>query len=53
MNNPDIFFDSIIRESLIASCAFVHISHGDGDEKIPKLSVLTADNATGIIDEFT
>lgn len=53
MNNPDIFFDSVIRESLIAACAFVHISHGDGDEKIPKLSVLTADNATGIIDEFT
>lgn len=53
MNNPDILFDSAIRESLIASCSFVHITHGDGEERIPKLSVLTADNATGIIDEFT
>lgn len=53
LNNPDIFFDSLIRESMIASCAFVHIAHGDGVEQTPKLSVLTADNATGIIDEFT
>lgn len=53
MNNPDIFFDSAIRESLIASCAFVHVSHGEDGERIPKLSVLTADNATGVIDEFT
>jgi len=53
MNNPDIFFDSAIRESLIASCAFVHVSHGDGEERTPKLSVLTAKDATGIIDEFS
>lgn len=52
-NNPDILFDSLIRESMIASCAFVHIAHGENGEKIPRLSVLTADNATGIIDEFT
>ena len=52
-NNPDILFDSLIRESMIASCAFVQIAHGDGVERMPKLSVLTADNATGIIDEFT
>lgn len=52
-NNPDILFDSLIRESMIASCAFVHIAHGENGEKIPRLSVLTADNATGVIDEFT
>lgn len=52
-NNPDILFDALIRESLIASCAFVHIAHGEDGERIPRLSVLTADNATGIIDEFT
>lgn len=52
-NNPDIFFDSAIKESLIGSCSFVHVSHGDGDERTPKLSVLTAKNATGVIDEFT
>lgn len=52
-NNPDILFDSLIRESLIASCSFVHIAHGEDGEMMPRLSVLTADNATGIIDEFT
>ena len=30
-NNPDIFFDSAIRESLIGSCSFVHITHGEND----------------------
>ena len=52
LNNPDIFFTAAIREALIASCSFVQIAH-DGRSKIPKLSVLTADNATGIIDEFS
>ena len=52
-NNPDIFFDAAIRESLIGSCAFVHITHGDDGELTPKLSVLTAKDATGVIDEFT
>lgn len=52
-NNPDIFFDSLIRESMIGACAFVHVAHGENGEKIPRLSVLTADNATGVIDEFT
>lgn len=51
-NNPDVFFDSVIKESLIASCSFIQIAHGDGT-LIPKLSVLTADNATGVIDEQT
>ena len=53
MNNPDILFDSAILESLIASCSFVQIAHGDNGELTPKLSVLTAADATGIIDEFT
>lgn len=52
-NNPDIFFDSAIKEALIGSCSFVHVSHGDENERTPKLSVLTAKDATGIIDEFT
>lgn len=52
-NNFDILFDSLIRESMIASCAFVHIAHGEGVEMMPRLSVLTADNATGVISEFT
>lgn len=53
MNNPDIFFDSAIKESLIGACSFVHITHGEGEEKTPRLSVLTAKDATGIIDEFS
>lgn len=56
-NNPDIFFDSAIRESLIGSCSFVHITHGENEEAgqvpIPRLSVLTAADATGIMDEFS
>ena len=52
-NNPDILFSSLIRESMVAGCAFVQIAHGENGEKIPRLSVLTADRATGVIDEFT
>ena len=52
-NNPTILFDAAIKESLIGSCSFIHITHGDDGEKTPKLSVLTAYNATGIMDEFS
>lgn len=52
-NNKDVFFDSAIQESLIGSCAFAHVSHGDNGELMPKLSLLTAFDATGIIDEQT
>lgn len=48
-NNPDVFFDSVILSSLIASCSFVYISPGDGSD-IPRLQVIEASNATGIID---
>lgn len=51
-NNPDIFFDSAIQEALIGSCAFVHITRPDLNS-LPKLSLLTAKDATGIIDEQT
>lgn len=50
-NNPDIFFDSVILSSLIASCSFVYISKiGDN---IPRLQVIEASNATGILDPIT
>jgi hypothetical protein len=52
-NNPSILFGSAIKESLIGSCAFVHITHGVGEERTPRLSVLTAQDATGIMDEQT
>ena len=51
MNNPDIFFDSAILSALIASCAFVYIS--EGEEAFPRLQVIEASNATGVIDPIT
>lgn len=51
MNNPDTFFDSAVLSALIASCCFVYISRGEGD--IPRLQVIEASNATGIIDPIT
>ena len=51
MNNPDVFFDSAVLSALIASCCFVYISKGEGD--IPRLQVIEASNATGIIDPIT
>lgn len=50
-NNPDIFFDSVILSSLIASCSFVYISKVGGDT--PRLQVIEASNATGILDPIT
>lgn len=51
MNNPDTFFDSAVLSSLIASCCFVYISKGKSD--IPRVQVIEASNATGIIDPIT
>ena len=50
-NNPDVFFDSVVLSALIASCAFVYISKGE--EELPRLQVIEASNATGIIDPIT
>lgn len=50
-NNPDVFFDSAVLSSLIASCSFVYISKGEGD--IPRLQIIEANNATGVIDPIT
>lgn len=50
-NNPDVFFDSAILSALIGSCAFVYISKGEDDT--PRLQVIEASNATGVIDPIT
>ncbi|WP_348923270.1 hypothetical protein [Enterococcus rotai] len=50
-NNPDVFFDSVVLSTLIASCSFVYISKG-ADESV-RLQVIEASNATGIIDPIT
>jgi hypothetical protein len=51
MNNPDTFFDSAVLSALIASCCFVYISKGEGDT--PRLQVIEANSATGVIDPIT
>ena len=51
MNNPDTFFDSAIMSALIASCCFVYIS--EDEDGFPRLQVIEANNATGVIDPIT
>ena len=51
MNNPDTIFDSAILSALVASCCFIYITQDDDD--YPRLQVLDASRATGIIDPFT
>lgn len=52
VNNPDIFFDSVVLSTMIASCSFVYVSKGD-ESDYPKLQVIEASNATGVIDPIT
>lgn len=50
-NNPDILFDTVIQSALIASCCFVYIvPNPDG---LPKMQVIEASKATGVIDTTT
>lgn len=50
-NNPDVFFDSVVLSALIASCSFVYISKGE--DGMPRLQIIGARDATGIIDPIT
>ena len=50
-NNPDVFFDSVVLSALIGACSFVYISKGEDEE--PRLQVVEASNATGIINPIT
>ncbi|MGT2814710.1 hypothetical protein C1M49_06180 [Streptococcus intermedius] len=50
-NNPDVFFDSAVLSALIGSCCFVYISQGATE--IPRLQVIEASNATGVLDPIT
>lgn len=50
-NNPDTFFDSAVLSALIASCCFVYISKGEED--VPRLQIIEASNATGVINPIT
>lgn len=51
MNNADILFDSAILSALICSCSFIYISPDEGG--YPRLQVLDASDATGIMDPIT
>ena len=50
-NNPDVLFNSAITNALIASCSFIYISKDING--YPRLQVIEANNATGIIDPIT
>lgn len=50
-NNKDILFPSGILGALIASCSFIYVS--EDDTGYPRLQIINADEATGIIDTTT
>lgn len=50
-NNKDILFPSGILGALIASCSFIYVS--EDDTGYPRLQIINADDATGIIDTTT
>lgn len=52
MNSPDILFDDAARSALTNSCSFIYISESP-DSNIPRLQVISGDNATGILDPIT
>ncbi|HJA90478.1 MAG TPA: phage portal protein [Candidatus Jeotgalibaca merdavium] len=52
MNSPDILFDDAGRSALTNSCSFIYISEDNGSS-IPRLQVISGDNATGILDPIS
>ena len=50
-NNKDILFPSGILGALIASCSFIYVS--EDSTGYPRLQIINADDATGIIDSTT
>lgn len=50
-NNKDVLFPSGILGALIASCSFIYVS--EDDTGYPRLQIINADDATGIIDSTT
>ena len=51
LNNKDVLFPSIIKGALIASCAFIYVS--EDASGFPRLQVINADDATGVINPTT
>ena len=50
-NNKDVLFPSAIKGALIGSCAFIYVS--EDEDGYPRLQVINADDATGIINPAT
>ena len=50
-NNKDVLFPSGILGALIASCSFIYVS--EDSTGYPRLQIINADDATGIIDSTT
>ena len=50
-NNRDILFNSAILGALIASCSFIYISKGE--DGFPRLQIIDAYDATGVMDPIT
>lgn len=51
LNNSDILIDSADTSALIASCSFIAIS--EDENGYPRMEVIEADNATGVLDHIT
>ena len=50
-NNKDILFPSMVQGALIGACAFIYIS--EDEDGFPRLQVINADDATGILNPVT
>lgn len=51
MNNMNAMFDAAVQDALIAACSFIYVSMDANG--IPRMQVIEADKATGIMDETT
>ena len=50
-NNKDVLIDSAVNAALIGSCSFIYITQDEN--KYPRMRVIDARHATGIIDPIT
>ena len=51
LNNKDVLFPSMIQGALIAACSFIYVS--EDESGFPRLQVINADDATGVINPTT
>ena len=51
LNNSDILISSASTSAMIASCSFISIS--EDEDGFPRMEVIEADDATGVIDRIT